>query len=150
MRNLGVLAKYETEDGVVTLTRARVHGEVMVVKHVRSLHCGEDTGRGSHDTHDARDILSEISCVAPCPSATAHFHRTVEKSHPNLVQLYGRSTGTATTRFTVLRSGKPFCKMVCIADFDDTTGVHIAAEYLRATYGADESLMRSAAYNMVC
>ncbi|KZV87600.1 hypothetical protein EXIGLDRAFT_723619 [Exidia glandulosa HHB12029] len=91
VRKLGVILERETEHGTVAYAKARVDGvsELMVVKYLKG---GVQTGLTSDAwSASTEDIMTQVS--------------TLELSHPNVAQFYGRGRRDGTTRFLVLRTG---------------------------------------------
>ncbi|KZV96543.1 hypothetical protein EXIGLDRAFT_732977 [Exidia glandulosa HHB12029] len=91
VRKLGVILERKTEHGTVVFEQARVHGEseLMVVKYLKG---GVQPGQTSDAwTANTKDIITQVS--------------TLELSHPNVAQFYGRGVCDGRTRFLVLRTG---------------------------------------------
>ncbi|KZV96542.1 hypothetical protein EXIGLDRAFT_765213 [Exidia glandulosa HHB12029] len=91
VRKLAVIAEHETDHGRVTYAQARVDGvsEIMVVKYLKG---AVKTGQMSDAwSMSMEDVLTQVS--------------SLELSHPNVAQFYGRGVRDGRTQFLVLRTG---------------------------------------------
>lgn len=99
----------------VTYAKARVDGELMVVRYAKIDDAQDSESSTTVPSHrikmripQAEDeilrLLSQVILLRDCTTYLLPYS-SVHISHPNLVQYYGRSTKGGSTTFTVMRAG---------------------------------------------
>lgn len=110
-QKLKIIAERAIDDGVIEYATVRVDREIMIVRYLKngaSLRDGAATA-GTVSTWSAYpDIVKTISYAEPCVTGRriSSLGRTVQRSHPNVVQFYGRSASHPEMAFAVFRSGE--------------------------------------------